>query len=145
MNNAIAIKNSILAGASVVGTLLANSLGGWDAALKLLVGMMAVDFIMGFLLAAFWQNSNKSDSGALSSKAGFKGICKKGVILFVVWIGTMLDSATGATYIRTAIVMFYIGNEGISIIENLGLMGVPYPPAMKKALEAMRDKGEEEN
>ena len=99
----------------------------------------------GLLVAAFWQNSNKSETGALSSKAGFRGICKKGVILLAVWIGTLLDAATGATYIRTAMVLFYIGNEGISLIENLGLMGVPYPPAMKKALEALRDKGEKES
>jgi toxin secretion/phage lysis holin len=145
MNNTIAIKNSILAGASVFGTLLANSLGGWDAALALLVGMMAADYITGLLVAALWKNSNKSDSGALDSKAGFKGLCKKGVILLVVWIGTLLDAATGTEYIRTAVVLFFVGNEGLSLIENLGLMGVPYPPAMKKALEAMRDKGEEES
>lgn len=142
MNDFIQNKSGIFAGIAAVGSMAANQLGGWDAALKLLIGMMAVDCVMGFLLAAFWQNSNKSDSGALSSKAGFKGICKKVAILFAVWIGTLLDAATGAKYIRTAIVLFYIGNEGLSLIENLGLMGVPYPPAMKKALEAMGEHGE---
>jgi toxin secretion/phage lysis holin len=140
MNNALVIKNSVLTGLSLFGTLFANALGGWDAALALLIGMMAADYITGILIAALWQKSNKSETGALSSKAGFKGLCKKGIILLAVWIGTLLDVATGATYIRTAIVLFYIGNEGISLIENFGLMGVPYPPAMKKALEAMRDK-----
>lgn len=144
MNNAVAKKNSVLTTLSVFGAMIANALGGWDAALALLIGMMATDYITGLLVAALWQNSNKSDSGALDSKAGFKGLCKKGVILLAVWIGTLLDSATGATYIRTAIVLFYIGNEGISLIENFGLMGVPYPPAMKKALEALREKGEKE-
>lgn len=142
MNNALVIKNSLLTGLSLFGTLFTNVLGGWDAALALLVGMMAADYISGILVAALWQKSNKSETGALSSKAGFRGLCKKGVILLAVWIGTLLDTATGATYIRTAIVLFYIGNEGISLIENFGIMGVPYPPSMKKALEAMRDKGE---
>lgn len=142
MNDFIQNKSGIFAGIAAVGSMAANQLGGWDAALGLLIGMMAADYITGILVAAFWQNSNKSESGSLSSKAGFRGLCKKGVILLAVWIGTLLDSATGATYIRTAIVLFYIGNEGISLIENFGLMGVPYPPAMKKALEALREKGE---
>lgn len=142
MNDLIQNKYGIFAGLAAVGSMAANQLGGWDAALALLIGIMVVDYITGLMVATFWQNSNKSENGGLSSKAGFRGICKKGVVLFVVWIGTLLDTATGATYVRTAIVLFYIGNEGISIIENLGLMGVPYPPAMKKALEAMRDKGE---
>lgn len=137
-------KSGIFAGIAAVGSMAANQLGGWDDALGLLIGMMAADYVTGLLVAAFWKNSNKSDTGALSSKAGFRGLCKKGVILLAVWIGTLLDGATGATYIRTAIVLFYIGNEGISLIENFGLMGVPYPPAMKKALEALRDKGEKE-
>jgi len=144
MKNVIENRYGILSSAGAVGSMAANQLGGWDAALILLVGMMAVDYITGLMVAIFWQNSNKSETGALSSKAGFRGICKKGVILLAVWIGTLLDAATGATYIRTAMVLFYIGNEGISLIENLGLMGVPYPPAMKKALEALRDKGEKE-
>jgi len=144
MNDFIQNKSGILAGIAAVGSMAANQLGGWDAALGLLIGMMAADYLTGILVAAFWQKSNKSESGSLSSKAGFRGLCKKGVILLAVWIGTLLDSATGATYIRTAIVLFYIGNEGISLIENFGLMGVPYPPAMKKALEALREKGEKE-
>lgn len=107
----------------------------------LLVGMMVADYITGVLVATFWKNSNKSETGALSSKAGFKGICKKGVILLVVWIGTLLDAATGTQYIRTAVVLFFVGNEGISLLENIGLMGMPYPAFIKKSLEALREQG----
>lgn len=142
MNNAIAIKNSVLTGVSLVGTLFANALGGWDAALALLIGMMAADYITGILVASMWKKSPKSESGALDSKAGFKGLCKKGVILLVVWIGTLLDAATGMQYIRTAVVLFFVGNEGISLLENIGLMGVPYPTFIKKSLEALRDQGD---
>ena len=77
------------------------------------------------MVAAFWKNSNKSGSGALDSKAGFKGLCKKGVILLVVWVGTLLDEALGVNYVRTAAVLFFVGNEGLSFIENLGLMSMP--------------------
>lgn len=142
MNTVIAIKNSVLAGLSLLGTLLANALGGWDAALMLLVGMMAADYITGLMVAAFWRNSNKSASGALDNKAGFKGLCKKGVILLVVWVGALLDEALGAAYVRTAVVLFFVGNEGLSFMENLGLMGLPYPPAVKRALEVLQEKGE---
>lgn len=95
MNQAIAAKNTALAGLSVIVTFIANALGGWDTALPLLVGMMAVDYITGILVAAFWQSSKKSDSGALDSKAGFRGLCKKGLILLVVWVAMLLDDAKG--------------------------------------------------
>ena len=96
----------------------------------------------GVLVAAVWQRSNKSASGALDSKAGFKGILKKCAILLLVWIGVLLANATGVNYIRMAVVLFFVGNEGISLLENLGLMGVPFPAFLKRALEALRDQGD---
>ena len=142
MDNAIMMKNGVLAALATAGTFLAHALGGWDAALQVLVSLMAVDYITGVLLAALWQRSNKSETGALDSKAGFRGLCKKGVILLVVWIAALLDNAIGADYVRTAVVLFFIGNEGISLLENIGLMGVPFPSFLKKMLEALRDKGD---
>ena len=90
-----------------------------------------------------WKKSNKSETGALDSKAGFKGLLKKGIILLLVWLGVLLDNALGVTYIRTAVVLFFIGNEGISLLENLGLMGVPFPSFLQKALEALREQGDQ--
>ncbi len=139
---AVHIKNCVLAAIAAVGTFIANALGGWDAAMKLLVAMMAVDYITGWLVAAVWKRSPKSASGALNSNAGFKGLCKKGAILLVVWIGTMLDSTYGGAYIRTAVILFFIGNEGLSVLENLGLMGVPYPKFLNKMLEALQEQGD---
>ena len=137
------IKNGILAGLAVLGSFAANALGGWDASLQVLIALMVADYITGVLVAAVWQRSSKSETGALDSKAGFKGILKKGMILVLVWLGVLLDRATGANYIRTAVVLFFIGNEGISLLENLGLMGVPYPAFLKKALEALHDQGDQ--
>ena len=139
------IKNGILAGLAVFGSFAANALGGWDASLQVLIALMVADYITGVLVAAVWQRSSKSETGALDSKAGFKGILKKGMILVLVWLGVLLDRATGANYIRTAVVLFFIGNEGISLLENLGLMGVPYPTFLKKALEALHDQGDKGN
>lgn len=140
--DAIHIKNSVLAAIAAVGAFISHTLGGWDAAMQVLVALMAADYLTGILVAAIWQRSNKSATGALDSKAGFKGLLKKGVIMLLVWLGVLLDNALGDTYIRTAIIIFFIGNEGLSLLENLGLMGVPFPSFLKKALEALRERGD---
>lgn len=140
--DAVHIKNSVLAALAAVGTFVAHALGGWDAAMQVLVALMAADYLTGILVAAVWQRSNKSATGALDSKAGFKGLLKKGMIMLLVWLGVLLDNALGAAYIRTAIIIFFIGNEGLSLLENLGLMGVPFPAFLKRALEALREQGD---
>lgn len=140
--DAVTIKNAVLGFIAAVGSFIASALGGWDAALKVLIGMMAVDYLTGVLVALIWHRSNKTDDGTLSSKAGFKGLCKKGVIILIVWLAVLLDDAMGANYVRTAVILFFIGNEGISLLENAGLMGVPYPKFLQKALQALRDKGD---
>lgn len=142
MVDAVHIKNGVLAALAAVGTFVAHALGGWDAAMQILVALMAADYLTGVLVAAVWKRSNKSETGALDSKAGFKGLLKKGMILLLVWLGVLLDNALGAAYIRTAVVLFFVGNEGLSLLENLGLMGVPFPAFLKAALEALRDKGD---
>ena len=139
------IKNGILAGLAVFGSFATNALGGWDASLQVLIALMVADYITGVLVAAVWHKSSKSSSGTLNSVAGFKGILKKCAILLLVWIGVLLDNATGANYIRMAVILFFIGNEGISLLENLGLMGVPFPAFLKRALEALRDHGDKGN
>lgn len=140
--NAIQIKNVALAALAAVGCFIANALGGWDALMIVLVALMAADFVTGLAVAAIWHRSAKSESGALDSKASFRGLVKKCVILLLVWIGVLLDRALGASYIRNAVAIFFIGNEGISLLENVGLMGIPYPAFMRKALEALREKGD---
>lgn len=141
--DAIMIKNSVLAALAAAGSVAAHALGGWDASMQVLVAMMAADYITGVLLAAVWHKSTKSASGALDSKAGFKGLLKKGMILLVVFIAVLLDNAMGGNYFRMAAVLFFTGNEGISLLENLGLMGVPYPEFMRKALEALHEQGDQ--
>ena len=136
------IKVAVLGALAAIGSVISNQLGGWDAAMQVLIAMMAIDYVTGVMVAAFWQRSNKTETGALDSRAGFKGIAKKIAILALVWIAVMLDKALGEDYIRTAVIIFFIGNEGLSLLENIGLMGVPYPQFLKKALEAMREKGE---
>lgn len=142
MSDPIAIKNTILCAIAAFGSLLGPALGGMDAILALLIGMMAADYITGLLVAAVWNKSSKSASGALDSKASFKGLSKKGVILLIILIGVLLDKALGTNYVRNAFILFFCGNEGLSLLENLGLMGVPYPPMMHRMLEALKSESE---
>ena len=135
-------KNAVLVCVAGVGSMWSEALGGWDGFLKVLVAMMCCDYITGILVAGIWKNSGKSDSGALDSKAGFKGIIKKAIILMLVWLGALMDQGLGMNYVRNAICMFFIGNEGISLLENIGLMGVKCPAFLQDAFEVLRKKGD---
>lgn len=135
-------KHWTLAAVAAAGSCVAGALGGWDASLQLLLAMMAADYLTGTLVAAVWKRSRKSKTGRLDSRAGFAGLCRKGVILVVVWVAVALDKALGEHYARTAVCLFFAGNEGLSLVENLGLMGVPFPRFLKSALEALQEKGD---
>ena len=88
------------------------------------------------------KKSGKSESGALESRAGWKGICKKGMTLLVVLVAVRLDIAVGSTIIKDAVVIAYITNEALSIIENAGLMGLPVPNIITRAIEVLRKDDE---
>jgi len=140
--NASQIKNTVLVVLAAAGSFISSKLGGWDAPMKLLIALIALDYITGLLVAGIWHKSAKSENGALDSKASYKGLVKKCMILLLVWVAVLLDNATGSQYIRTAVVLFFVGNEGLSLLENIGLMGVPFPTFIKEALEALREKGD---
>lgn len=140
--NATQIKDAILAALATAGAFIANALGGWDALLKLLIAMMSADYITGLIVAGIFKRSNKSESGTLDSKAGFRGLVRKCAVLLLVYIAVLLDDATGSTFIRSAVILFFIGNEGLSLLENIGLMGVSYPRFLAEMLQALHDKGD---
>lgn len=139
-NNITGIKDTVLVVLATIGSVLANLFGGWDVTLQVLIYCMFVDLITGWVVAAVFKKSPKSDGGKLESQASFKGLVRKGGILALVLVAVWLDKLTGANYIRAAVCLFFIANEGLSIVENLGLMGVPMPPFLKNMLEALRDK-----
>ena len=145
MENIAIVKVSILGAVGVIGSIIANWLGGWDMALQTLVLFMAVDYIMGLIVAGVFKKSSKTENGALESKAGFKGLCKKGVVLLIVLVATQLDLLTGTNIIRNAVIIGYITNELVSIAENVGLMGLPFPEPIQKALEMLKKKEGESN
>ena len=139
----IEIKDMVLAALAAVGSAIAGALGGWDSALSTLLILMAVDYVTGVLVAAVWHKSAKTDSGGVSSAAGFKGLLRKAVILLMVLLGAMMDRTMGIDYVRTAVCLFYVANEGLSILENTAIMGVPYPAFVKNMLDALRKKTDE--
>ncbi len=124
----------------VMGSLISKAFGGWSEDMVTLVLFMAVDFITGLIVAGVFKASGKSKTGALDSKASFKGLCKKCVMLMFVLIAHRLDMILGADYIRTATIIGFILNEVISIVENAGLMGIPLPEIITKALEILKNK-----
>lgn len=134
----MSVKYTAVIGA--VGGAVAALFGGWDYAMQLLVIAMAVDYISGVMVAGVWHKSTKSESGKLESRAGFKGLCRKGMIIGLVLIAHYMDLAIGTQYIRDAIVIGFAANEIFSILENLGLMGIEYPPVIRNALEALKGK-----
>lgn len=127
--------------AAGAGAALSAWFGGWSLALQTLCIFMAVDYITGLLVAGVFGNSKKSPGGALESRAGWKGLCRKGVTLLIVLVAARLDAVLGASFIRDGAVSAYLCNELLSIIENVGLMGVPLPAPVSRALEALKGEG----
>ena len=142
MENGITLKTTILAAFGTIGAFLSSLFGGWDAALTTLVIFMAIDYISGLIVAGVFKRSLKSENGGLESKAGWKGLCRKGMILLIVLIAVRLDMAMGTAFLKDGVVIAYIVNETISIIENAGLMGLPIPSVIRKAIDALQAKGE---
>ena len=137
-----AIKNTVLFIVSAIGSFIAEHLGGFDTLMKALLMFMLVDYLTGLAVAFVFHKSTKTKNGGASSLVGFKGIVKKFCMLLLVGLAVELDRIIGVDYTRSLAIMFFIGNEGISVLENMGLMGVPYPEFLHKALEAMKEKGD---
>ena len=136
------MKTEIMVGIGTVGSLLASFFGGWTASQSTLLIFMLIDYVTGLVVAGVFHNSKKTDSGALESRAGFKGLFRKGMILLLVLVGYRLDIAIGTSYIRDAICIAFIANETISIIENAGLMGIKIPTVLENAIDILKKKAE---
>ena len=124
----------------VLGGAISSYLGGWDTALQTLVLFMALDYITGLMVAGIFHKSKKTPGGGLESRAGFKGLCRKGVVLLIVLVACQLDRMAGTDFIRDACVIAFVTNEALSIIENAGLMGVPVPEVITKGIEILKSK-----
>ncbi len=134
------MKERICALLGIIGSAIAAAFGGWDTALMALTVCISVDYISGSLVALVFHNSRKSESGAYNSAYGLKGLCKKGLMLLFVLVAVQIDALMGSDYIRDTVCIGFCVNEILSIVENLGLAGVPMPRAVTNALEQLQKK-----
>jgi toxin secretion/phage lysis holin len=124
---------------AAIGGWLGWFLGGADGFLYALIAFVVIDYITGVMCAIV--------DHKLSSEVGFKGICKKVLIFMMVGIGNIIDVQVlgQAGVLRTAVIFFYLSNEGVSMLENAGHLGLPIPAKLKEVLEQLHDRTEKED
>lgn len=137
------MKEMVCTAIGAVGSVIAGLFGGWDTGLTTLMIFMFLDYITGLIVAGVFKNSPKTTTGALESSTGWKGLCRKGVMLVFVFVAYRLDLTIGTNYIKDCLVIAFITNETISLVENAGLMGVPLPTVITKAIDILQKKTEE--
>lgn len=124
---------------SAFSGIMAVLFGGFDSLMLTLIIFMGVDYCLG-ILTAFFSKSTKTEHGGVSSKAGFWGLCKKGIVLLLLLIAHRLDVTLDISFFRDSVAYGFIGIETISIIENAVVLGVPVPEGLKRAIEILKNK-----
>ena len=142
LNKVLGMSGEAFGSIALIFGTIATALGGSDQMLITLIWFMVADYGTGLITAGIFKVSPKSKTGALESRASLKGLFRKGGILLMVFIAVQLDKVTGMELIRNAVVTGFIASEGISIIENLGLMGLPMPAIIVKALDTLKQKAD---
>ena len=127
------MKEAVCTAFGLVGSAVAAVFGGWDSGIATLVIFMCLDYVSGLVVAGVFHKS----------KAGWKGLCRKCMTLVFVLVAYRLDIVIGTNYIRDAVIIAFIANEAISLIENAGLMGVPLPAIITKAVDILQKKAVE--
>ena len=137
------MKQMVTSVFGMFGSAVTVLFGGWDIALQTLLIFMVIDWITGgILLPVIFKKSPKSENGRLESRAGWKGLCRKGMTLLFVLIAVRLDLLMGTNYLRDAVCIAFIANEALSILENAGLMGMPIPEVLRQAIDILNGKAE---
>lgn len=130
---------------TAIGALVTALVGEWDGALITLLLFMVADWITGLTVAGVFHKSPKSKNGALESRIGLKGLCRKGAMLLVVLVAYRLDLMAGLHgVLRTGAIVALVCNEALSILENVSLMGVKYPALIDKVIRQLLGKENDE-
>ena len=124
------MKGSLCTVIGAIGGGIAALFGGWDSALVTLIIFMGIDFATGMMTGAMGKSKH--------SKTGWYGLAKKGSILMLIIVAVRLDILLNTNYVRDAVCIAFCVNELLSIVENTSLMGIPYPPALKNAIEVLQ-------
>lgn len=127
-----------------LGSMISYLFGGFTEALIALCTMMAIDIILGFTNALIFHKSKKTENGRASSSQGIKGVTKKFMILLIVVVANQLDIIMSTNFIKDGVIIAYAAMEGLSIVENVGFMGIPIPKVIKDALEILNKKDKDE-
>ena len=133
------IWNWVQMALSAIGGFLGYFLGGMDGFLYALIAFVVIDYITGLMVAAIQKK--------VSSEVGFKGICKKVLIFILVGVANIVDKQIigNGSAIRTAVIFFYLSNEGISILENTAQIGLPVPQKLRDVLEQLKGPEDKED
>ena len=134
------LKQYLCTFAGVIGGGLAWAFGEFDSTMIALMICICVDYVSGSVVALVFHKSTKTETGSYNSAYGIKGLCKKGLMLLFVLVAVQIDQILGLAYIRDAVCIGFAVNEILSIVENLGLAGVPLPKVVTKALEQLHTK-----
>lgn len=130
---------------TAAGAFITALIGCWDAAIITLIIFMAADWITGLTVAGVFKRSPKTETGALESRVGLKGLCRKGAMLLIVIIAYRLDLMAGLHgVLRTGAIIALACNEALSILENVSLMGVKYPSAINNVIRQLLGKEKQE-
>ena len=136
------LKDFFCAALGILASFIASLFGGWDSAVTTLAIFMAVDYVTGIVVAAVFHRSPKTETGSLESRAGWKGLVRKGLTLVIVLVASRLDLLTGTQFIKDTVVIGFIANETISIIENAGLIGIPIPSVIVSAIQVLKKQAD---
>ena len=136
------MKNIFCTMIGLLGGIVATLFGGWSDGLLVLVILMGMDYVSGLVVAGVFHASPKSPGGGLESRAGLKGLIRKVATLAVVALAHLIDRLMAVAYVMDAAIIAFCVNEAISILENAGLMGVPIPAVLRKAIDVLRDKSD---
>ena len=126
-------------------SILASVFGGWTQAMASLITLMVLDYITGLIVAGIFHKSKKTDSGSLSSIVGLKGIAKKVLTLVLVGVAYQMDLLLSTTILKDGVCIALCVNEVVSILENVGLMGIPLPKVLEKALDVLKAKSDDDS
>ena len=136
------MRTGVFSALGAAGAALAAAFGGWDGGLTTLMILMGIDYLTGVLAAGVFHASPKTPGGGLESRAGWKGLVRKGCTLLIVLAACQLDRLLGSDFVRDAVVIGFCANEALSVTENAGLMGVPLPRALVRAIEVLKDRAD---
>ena len=145
MEKTTTIRTGFYGAICTLGGTIGNLVGGFDNLLTALIVCMVIDYFSGILVAAVFKKSPKTESGALESNAGLKGLAKKIFILLIVAVAVQVDTVLGSNFIRNAVILGFIANEVLSLIENGGLMGIPISPVLTNAIDILKKKSEQQD